>query len=646
MQKFEKEMDSRSKLLNIKFPSFLTNLDPRIYESNNYVCLDWETTNLDKGFAGNTSNRIVLATWLYGSGHRGSHNPRAKSRRIGSQSVYYKYGNEFEQGELVEAIQSADFIVAHFAKFELQWLTRAGVDISRILPWDTVLGEYVLAGNRRRAFDLNSTAIRRGIGTGKESLVAALISSGVCPSEIPEQWLIEYGTRDTSLCHDIFLQQKKELIEGNLLPVMYTRCITTPVLADIELNGLTLDPERVQEQFEVIGKERAEINNELLHLTGGINLNSSKQVAEYLYDKLGFEELRRNGKPDRNPGGGRRTDGDSIAKLRATTQEQNRFSEIFRKFSKLDYKLDILTKFNQCCKEDNGILFASINQAVVQTHRLASSGKKYKVQIHNIERSFKKLFKARNPGWKVGEADGSQLEFRVAAHLGNDPVALADIRNPQFDAHYQTAENIYGKPRSEISKDERTEVKPDTFGPLYGKMRGSPAQTKYFDFFRKKYSTIYKVQEGWSHVVLRTKKLVTDWGLIFYWPDTRLENGNYIRNRTNIFNYPVQSLATAEIIPVALCYVWHYFKAFRLRGFLVNTVHDSVIAELPPEEEEIFRDICEYCFTGLVFNYLARVYRIRFRSPLGTETKVGEHWSEGTERKYDLDPEDYFKECP
>jgi len=106
--------------------------------------------------------------------------------------VYFKLGNEFEQGELVEAIQSADFIVAHFAKFELQWLVLAGLDISRILPWDTVLGEYVLAGNRRRALDLDSVSRRRNLGSGKEDLVSSLIQSGICPSEIPEQWLIEY----------------------------------------------------------------------------------------------------------------------------------------------------------------------------------------------------------------------------------------------------------------------------------------------------------------------------------------------------------------------------------------------------------------------------------------------------------------------
>jgi DNA polymerase I-like protein with 3'-5' exonuclease and polymerase domains len=639
--------DGERAFTELVLPEFLTNLDPRIYESNNYVVLDWETTNLDKGFAGNPGNRIVLATWFLGKDHRQYNDKLLGCKRDG---VNFKLGNEFEQGELVEAIRSADFIVAHFAKFELQWLVRAGMDISRILPWDTVLGEYVLAGNRRRNNDLDSVAKRRGVGSGKEGLVASLISGGICPSEIPEQWLIEYGCQDTWLVKEVFLQQRKEIADAGLLPVMYTRCLTTPVLADIELNGLQLDSERVKDEYERTAKDYARANGSLATITGGINLNSPKQVAGYLYDKLGFEELSRSGKPDRNPGGGRKTDGETIERLSTKTPAQREFAEIFGKFSKIDFRREYLEKLLACCNEEGGLLYANINQAVTQTHRLASSGKKYKVQIQNIARDLKKLFKARHPGWLVGEADGAQLEFRVAAHLGRDQVALADIRDLKFDAHYQTAERILKKVRELISKDERNDIKPFTFKPLYGGMSGTDEQRAYYRFFQEKYNGIYKVQEGWSYLVLRDKMLTTEWGLKFYWPDTKLEvnqkgGKGYIKNRTSIFNYPVQSFATAEIIPIALVYTWHYFKALGLKGFLVNTVHDSINAEIPPEEEDVFRDICEYCFTSLVFNYLHRVYGVKFTVPLGTETKVGLHWSEGKERKYDLDPEEYFRQA-
>lgn len=631
-------------------PGFLKNLDPNIFRSDNYVVFDTETTNLDKGFAGNPRNRVVLATWICGPKHpRTRRLNESKGEARTCRGVNYNFGSEYEQKELVEDILAADFVVAHFAKFDLQWLVRAGVDISRIIPWDTVLGEYVLAGNRRKDLSLDGTAKRRGLQQGKDQLVAALIEGGVCPSEIPEDWLIEYGCQDTLLCHQIFLEQRRELSNTRLLPIMYTRCLTTPVLADIELNGLTLDRDRTKEEYERAQEALGHISRRLAEVTGGINLDSPKQVAGFVYDKLGFEELTKSGKPLRNPGGGRLTSGEIIARLVAKTPEQREFAEVFARYSTVSYRADYLKKLLDCCNdpEELGVLYANINQAVTQTHRLASSGKKYKVQIQNIANDLKKLFTARMPGWLVGEADGAQLEFRVAAHLGRDPVALADIKNPQFDAHYQTAETLLEKPRKEITKEERRLAKPDTFGPLYGKVSGTEAQKRYFEFFRQKYNVIYKTQEGWSYDVLRDKRLVTEWGFIFYWPDTKLEVGprggkGYIKNRTAIFNYPVQSFATGEIIPIALVYTWHYFKALKLKGFLVNTIHDSVISELPPEEEEIFRSVCEYCFTSLVFKYLFTVYGVRFTVPLGTETKVGTHWSQGKERKYDLDPDNFF----
>src|ERR1700740_102722 len=79
--------------LNLKLPKFLTNLDPSIYESNNYVVLDWETTNLDKGFAGNQGNRIILGTWIPGTDHKDYRKSLSQKNRNG---ILWKLGNEFE----------------------------------------------------------------------------------------------------------------------------------------------------------------------------------------------------------------------------------------------------------------------------------------------------------------------------------------------------------------------------------------------------------------------------------------------------------------------------------------------------------------------------------------------------------------------
>lgn len=623
-----------------QLPDFLLNPNPEIYLGDNYVVLDFETTNKDRGSAINRDNRLVLSTWVLGKTHSEYNNSKANMGRIRDNGVYFEFGERSES--LLEAISTASFVVCQNGKFEYQWLIRLGVDVSRILLYDTLLSDYVEAGNRRRPKDLNSIAKREKILT-KDSLVSELIKGGVCPSDIPEDWLLEYGALDTLITRDVFIKQRQRLSAAGLLPVLFTRCIATPVLAEMEMTGLQLDQEKVEERYGEVASEFAGYQEELSGITGGINLNSPKQVGAYLYDNLGFEELTgRDGKPDRTDAGGRRTDADTIGTLRPKTEAQRVFAELYRKYRKIAKLFETLEKMHECCNNDGGHLFASYNQAVTQTHRLSSSGSKYKLQFHNFDRRNKPLFKARTPGWRVGEADGAQLEFRVAAHLGRDEVAGADIRNPEFDAHYQTTALLLGKSREHTTKDERSNAKPFTFKPLYGGMSGTPEQKKYYKFFQEKYSGIYSTQKRWTLEVLRSGRLATESGMVFYWPGTKISRTGYIDNTTSIFNYPVQSFATAEIIPISLVYFWHRAKSLNLKMFLVNTVHDSIIAELPPEEEEVFNEISKVAFTEDVFRYLNSVYGVEFTVPLGCETKIGPNWGKGKEWKYDLDPITFF----
>src|SRR6185437_12986694 len=115
---------------------------------------------------------------------------------------------------------------------------------------------------------------------------------------------------------------------------------------------------------------------------------------------------------------------------------------------------------------------------VTKNHRLSSSGRKWKLQFQNFPRAFKKLFKARRAAWLVGEADGRQLEFRVAAHLGRDARALIDIR-ADYDVHRGTASSLLEVPFDSVTKEQRQDAKPETFRPLYGS-KGNSERTKRY----------------------------------------------------------------------------------------------------------------------------------------------------------------------
>lgn len=599
----------------MKLPTHLTNPDPNIYLSDNWLVLDFETD----GFPVDPKAKVVL------TGYKKKNQP-----------YKYFFGTEYDLADLHNELDGCDFVVAQHAKFELQWLIRSGYDISRLVVFDTLLAEYVLLGNRYGPKDLDSLG-EKYVGKRKGGLVSALFSGGTVSSDIPRRWLVEYNERDLDLTEGVFIAQREELKRLRLLPVFFTRCLTTIPLADIELRGICLDHNRVKEKLGEVEKELY-VARRQLDTFSQINWNSTKQVRELLYGQLGFAELLDfRGEVSKTHTGLARTDAAAISGLRATTEKQQSFKSAFLDYRKLDLAHGNLSKLQECCVSDGGILFASYNQAVTQTHRLSSSGKKYKFQFQNIDRSFKRLFRARRNGWSVGEADGRQLEFRVAVHLGNDKQGLKDVRDG-FDVHRNTAAVLNRIKLEDVTTEQRYNAKPRTFKPLYGGNSGTPDERRYYDAFRERYKETYETQKGWTYDVLREGSLRIASGLIFYWPETTQSARGYITNTASIFNYPVQSFATADIIPISLIYLWNLLRATNMSSFIVNTVHDSVIAELAPEEEDTFNELAKEAFTSRVYAYLQKVYGLTFICPLGVETKIGPYWGEGKGILYDLDP--------
>ena len=599
-------------------------VDPEIYKSTSYLVLDFETTNLEKGDSRNKDNHIVLSHWKI-----------FKDGKLVKTATSTK--KEWELEELVEDVYSVDFCIAHNSKFEYGWLRRMGVDIGRVLFFCTMIGEYVLAGNRNLSLKLDDIAARRGLGH-KDKLVSNMIAGGVCPSTIPSYLLKKYCKLDVDLTHKVFKQQLRELEANEQLPVMFTRCIATPVLVDIESKGMHLDRGKVLEEYEIYERQYSDISRKISEFTGNTNLNSPKQVAELVYDRLGFSELTdRRGNPIRTTANGRRTNEETISSLKTSNKSQRRFVELFKERAKVNAALNKNLLFFKGVVEgeNDSIFYANLNQTVTKTHRLSSTGKKVYsalfgdrskgIQFQNIPRLFKSLFSARKNGWKINERDASQLEFRVAVECGNDERGMLDIVGG-VDVHAFTSTVLTdaGEPT------DRQDAKSRTFKPLYGGTSGTKAEQKYFKEFREKYHGITDTQESWKSTVEKTKKLRIASGLIFYWPDTRWEGSSknpYLRNTTSICNFPIQSFATADIIPIAVTIMWYLIREEKLESFIVNTIHDSLISEVHPEEIDQYDELGEWSFNQGVKQYLDKVYKFKFKTPLDSESKTGDYWN-------------------
>ena len=202
----------------------LEDLDPSVYQRGTFLTVDLETTNKHKGDA-YADNSLLLAVW-----------------RINGKTKY-KWGNVFQQEELVQEAERADFIIAHNAKFELKWLRMCGIDLTKVLVYDTQIGEYVLAGNTAKLSQLGLGKVAPKYGEGvKDAFIDNSMKAQICPSELPRSFVLRRCKKDVRQTEAVFKKQLKKLVKRSLLPVMYTRCILTPCLADMEYNGLKLDP--------------------------------------------------------------------------------------------------------------------------------------------------------------------------------------------------------------------------------------------------------------------------------------------------------------------------------------------------------------------------------------------------------------------
>ncbi|MEK0325174.1 MAG: DNA polymerase [Nitrosopumilus sp.] len=506
------------------------NINPNLYLGNNYLVLDFEvaTNHGDYGHAVHKDNGLLLACWKTAAGDCVAHR-----------------GSEFDQDKLLACIEAADFLVAHNAKYELGWLKRCGMNLHEVSVFDTKIAEYVLLGNLAagdknmapRSTSLDHCCRRRG-WKQKDPVIDIWMNHGVNPITMPGSWLEGRCRQDVESTEALFLDQREALDRSGRLGVLLTRCLITPMLADMEFTGMKLDKARVEKAFKEHTKRYAELDAELEEFTGGINWGSTKQLAAYLYSPtkgtegiesgLGFAELRTwKGEPKRTPTGRKLTDERTLDSLRATTNKQREFLRLRKEIGKLKAALTKnLEFFLGVCKEQKGIFNAVFNQTVTATHRLSSSGIPItfkgsrgpkSVQFQNLPRKFKPLFTPRKRGWVMAEADGAQLEFRVAAHLGNDARAIEGILAGE-DVHTFTAAVLNGIEEHEVTDDQRTAAKPDTFKPLYGGQSGTKAQMEYYAAFREKYPDISFTQESWVHDVLEHKRLITPWGMRYYWP--------------------------------------------------------------------------------------------------------------------------------
>lgn len=441
-------------------PKFLSDMNPDIYLSNNFLVLDLETTTRGDGGSPDATwpqNDIVCAAWVFGLDRRGQE--------------HFLHGGQHDMQPLIEACYSVDYVVAQNGKFDFKWLIRAGIQPEKILLADTMLAEYVLTGNlkagKKGALALG-TLTKEYLGVTKDPLVDRLMRSKVCPSEIPRSLLEQRNRSDIFQTRNLWLKQRERLFNEDVAHLFYNRCLLSLPLAEIELRGVYLDAERVTEEHTKASKAISKVEAELNVMLEGRNPRSVPQMQEFIYDVLKFPVQKKKGIEHRPTG-------EEILSFKTKTKKQAKFLELKKEFAQLNADLSKnLDYFYGVVEEKQGIFYAQFNQAQTVTHRLSSSGisikfsmfsKPKSIQLQNSPRKYKPLYKSRNEGWKIVEIDGAQIEFRVAGFIGQCKVICQDIVDG-VDVHRYTASVINDITEEEVTKYQRTDAKSDTFKPL------------------------------------------------------------------------------------------------------------------------------------------------------------------------------------
>ena len=270
-------------------------------------------------------------------------------------------------------------------------------------------------------------------------------------------------------------------------------------------------------------------------------------------------------------------------------------------------------------KENAAILHMSYSQTTTATGRLSST-------FHNLPRGntfpIKRVVRSRwhKEGGKIIDCDLGQIEFRAAAIMSGDPVMIQDILD-LMDIHSFTAKVL--TEAGQIT--DRQTAKTHTFKPLYGGVSGTEAEMAYYRAFKERYKVFTQWQLDNAEGALHNGYIQSPSGRIYAFPNLRRVKNGSISSFPQLCNYKVQGFATGDITPTIMLELWKEFKLAKLESKIIITTHDSITADVHPNEIEQVKQIFKQ-----VFDKADKLVEARFGIvcpvPLTYDLQIGDDW--------------------
>lgn len=387
------------------------------------------------------------------------------------------------------------------------------------------------------------------------------------------------------------------------------------VLASMEVTGFAVDVDGIQSFGDKLQQQIDTLKDEIMELAGvPFNFNSTQQLAEVLFNRLGLP-------PGKKTKSGYSTNAEVLESLRGMHPIIEKILD-YRKLTKL--LSTYVVGLTRAVRED-GRIHSTFNQTETRTGRISST----EPNVQNIPvrtelgAEMRKFFVAPE-GWTLVDADYSQIELRILAHISGDKNMIAGFAEGA-DIHRMTASQVFHIPFDEVPSRLRSQAKAINFGIVYGISAYSLSQdigvsVKEAQEYINNYLHTY---QGVSDYMQRSIEQAREHGFVEtlfhrprYLPDIHASKAPLRAFSERVaMNMPIQGTA-ADIIKLAMIHVYRRLRDEGLKARLILQVHDELIVEAPKEEAEKVRDIVVQEMENVVD------YSVRLLS----DAHIGDNW--------------------
>lgn len=505
------------------------------------------------------------------------------------------------------------------AKYDIIVLASYGIHVAG-LAFDTMVASYLLNPSSRQ-HNLDALALEHFNFTKVPT--SDLIGKGakqITMREVPVEKVAYYACEDADITERLRVTFEPRLKAAGLQELFQK--VEIPlinVLVKVERWGVTLDLPYLAQMSGELQQKLSGLQSEIFEMAGEtFNINSTQQLGKILFEKLGMPAIKKTKT-------GYSTDASVLEKLAVMHGYELPKKLIeYRELTKL--KSTYVDALPKMVNPYTGRLHTSYNQTVAATGRLSSSDPNLQnIPIRtDIGREIRRAFIPEKSEWKFLDADYSQIELRVMAHLSKDKNLIEAFREG-MDIHQTTAARVFGVLAEEVSPELRRRAKEINFGIMYGmgvyglsnrlNISQEEAQAIITEYFIK-YPGVNDFIIGTLADARKNGYVTTLLNRRRYLPEIRSENRNIreFAERTAI-NTPIQGTA-ADMIKLAMIGIMERFEKEKLLSRMIMQVHDELVFEVPQQEISTVQQIVQ--------NEMENALRLDV--PIRVDIGIGDNW--------------------